>query len=137
MAYVRREYPQWSWSFSRQQAFESCRRMYYYQYCGSHNGWERNAPPLAAAISLETAHQSLHSFGDAVHRGSAGGEEAGPKGDHGCWEEEFIRRKMRSVWQWSVGGREAVFRPKQVPMLHEFYYGKVLDRNCWIGSMTA
>ena len=138
MAYVRREYPQWSWSFSRQQAFESCRRMYYYQYYGSHNGWERNAPPLAAAAyRLKQLTNLYTALGDAVHQAAQlAVERLGLQGrlmDAGE-VEEFIRRKMRSVWQWSVGGRDQFFlRPKQVPMLHEFYYGKgpgqeLLDR---------
>ena len=84
--------------------------MYYYQYYGSHNGWERNAPPLAAAYRLKQL-TTLHSFGRCgASSGSAAVERLGSKGafmDAGE-VEEFIRRKMRSVWQWSVG-REQFF----------------------------
>lgn len=129
MAYVRREYPQWSWSFSRLQVFESCRRMYYYQYYASHNGWERDAPPLAAAAyRLKKLTNLFTALGDAVHQAAQLAVERvalhRPLPD-AAELEECIRRKMRSVWQWSVSGREQFLqRPNQVPMLHEFYYGR-------------
>ncbi|MCX8035945.1 MAG: PD-(D/E)XK nuclease family protein [Candidatus Sumerlaeia bacterium] len=36
-----------SWSLSRQQAFNECRRQYYWQYYGSWGGWDDSAPPEA------------------------------------------------------------------------------------------
>jgi hypothetical protein len=36
-----------SWSFTRQSAFEACKRRYYYQYYGHWGGWDRAAPPEA------------------------------------------------------------------------------------------
>ena len=34
------EYPIWSWSYSRHQQFEKCKRMYYYNYYAYWNGWK-------------------------------------------------------------------------------------------------
>ncbi len=133
MAYVRREYPQWSWSFSRQQTFETCRRMYYYYYYASHNGWERGAPPLAAAAyRLKKLTNLFTALGEAVHQGAQLAVErlALGKAVMSASElEEHIRRKMRNVWQWSVSGREQFLaRPNEIPMLHEFYYGQGPER---------
>jgi RecB family exonuclease len=138
MAYVRREYPQWSWSFSRQQTFETCRRMYYYQYYGSHNGWEFSAPPEAAqAYRLKKLLNLYTTLGDAVHQAAQLAVErlalgrALPKAEE---TEEYIRQKLRNVWRWSVTGRDQfIQKPNQIPMLHEFYYGSgpaqdVVDR---------
>jgi len=138
MAYQRREYPQWSWSFSRLQTFEACKRVYYYHYYASHNGWERDAPSLAAAAyRLKKLTNLYTALGDAVHQTAqlaverlALGKPLMAVGEI----EERIREKMRSVWQWSVSGRQQfIQRPNQVPMLHEFYYGQgptqdVVDR---------
>src|SRR5262245_42335161 len=36
---------EFSWSRSRDNAFQECRRRYFYQYYGSWGGWEADAPP--------------------------------------------------------------------------------------------
>lgn len=128
MAYVRREYPQWSWSFSRQQTFESCRRMYYHHYYGSHNGWEMNAPPQAAlAYRLKKLVNLYTVLGDAVHQAAQLIVERLVMGRPllGAAEiEERIRQQLRSVWRSSQNNRELfIRRPNRIPMLHEFYYG--------------
>ena len=41
MAYTRRANPEFSWSNSRKELFEDCKRAYYHQYYGAHNGWEK------------------------------------------------------------------------------------------------
>lgn len=128
MAYVRREYPRWSWSFSRQQTFEDCRRMYYYQYYGSHSGWEINAPPEAAlAYRLKKLVNLYTVLGDAVHQAAQLVVERLAMGRPlvGAAEiEERIRQQLRSVWRSSQSNRALfVQHPNRVPMLHEFYYG--------------
>ncbi|HPT82323.1 MAG TPA: PD-(D/E)XK nuclease family protein [Limnochordia bacterium] len=128
MAYVRTEYPQWSWSFSRQRIFASCLRRYYYTYYASHNGWERDAPPEAAtAYRLKQLANLYTTLGDAVHKTAesmvaraAQGRELPPVQA----VEEEIRRHLRRVWKSSRENREAfLLRPNRVDMLREFYYG--------------
>src|SRR5690554_1475593 len=69
MAYVRREYPEWSWSFSRHQTFSSCHRKYYYQYYASHNGWEQQGTELATtAYRLKKITNLYTTLDDAVHK---------------------------------------------------------------------
>lgn len=128
MAYVRTEYPQWSWSHSRQQIFASCLRRYYYNYYASHNGWERDAPAEAAlAYRLKQLGSIYTALGDGVHRAAqslvhrvkAGRELASAE-----VVEEEIRRHLRRVWRSSQQNREEfLLRPKRVDMLREFYYG--------------
>lgn len=125
--YVRTEYPKWSWSHSRQQTFASCPRRYYYNYYGSHNGWEFNAPTEAAlAYRLKKLSNLYIVLGDAVHKCAQNMVErviekrALPDADV---VEEEIRRQLRRVWKSSRDDlAEFIRRPNRVDMLHEFYY---------------
>ncbi|HHT26424.1 MAG TPA: PD-(D/E)XK nuclease family protein [Firmicutes bacterium] len=127
MAYERREYPDWSWSHSRQRTFQECRRRYYYQYYASHNGWERNAPPLARlAYRLKNLTTMHMVFGDALHRVAAATLQqpaaAGnvPTSDH---IRDQIRQILNDAYADAKKNRalwEAA--PKRYVMLHEFYY---------------
>lgn len=126
-AYVRREYPEWSWSFSRQQTFASCRRRYYYNYYGSHNGWEFNAPAEAAlAYRLKKLSNLYLVVGDAVHKSAQNMVERVMEGrslPEADVVEEEIRRQLRRVWKSSRDDGELFLRrPNRVDMLQEFYY---------------
>lgn len=69
MAWEVKPYPEWSWSHSRDLLFRECRRKYYYQYYGSHNGWLQDASPEAARLYRLKQLQSLYLlFGDVVHQ---------------------------------------------------------------------
>ncbi|NMA61770.1 MAG: PD-(D/E)XK nuclease family protein [Firmicutes bacterium] len=126
--YVRREYPEWSWSFSRDQMFSTCLRRYYYNYYGSHNGWETQAPSdVALAYRLKKLSNIYLVLGDAVHKSAARIVErvlegrGVPTADE---VEEDIRRQLRRVWKSSRDeGDLFLRRPNRVDMLHEFYYG--------------
>ncbi len=126
--YVRREYPQWSWSFSRQQMFASCPRRYYYNYYRSHNGWEYQAPEeAAAAYRLKKLTNLYLVLGEAVHRSAeqmVQRIQAGRPLPEAETVEEEIRRLLRQVWI-SSRDNQALFlqKPNRVAMLHEFYYG--------------
>ncbi|MCK9526106.1 MAG: PD-(D/E)XK nuclease family protein [Limnochordia bacterium] len=125
--YVRREYPQWSWSFSRHQTLTSCPRRYYYNYYGSHNGWESGAAPEAVlAYRLKKLSNLYLLLGDALHKSAyrmvervtEGRELPGPD-----VVEDEIRRRLRSVWRSSRDEGELFRRrPNRVDMLQEFYY---------------
>lgn len=125
--YVRTEYPQWSWSHSRQQLFASCPRRYYYNYYASHNGWEFNAPSEAAlTYRLKKLSNLYLVLGDAVHKVAAQMVENVSKG-RSLWDadtvEEEIRRNLRRVWKSSRDDLDQfIRRPNRVDMLHEFYY---------------
>lgn len=125
--YVRREYPEWSWSFSRQQLLAGCPRRYYYNYYGSHNGWERGAPKEAAlAYRLKKLSNLYLVLGDALHKSAylmvERIREGRPLPEADVVEEE-IRRQLRRVWKSSRDELELfIRRPNRVDMLQEFYY---------------
>lgn len=126
--FVRRQYPPWSWSFSRQQTFTSCQRRYYYNYYGSHNGWEFNAhPEVALAYRLKKLTSIYLVLGDAVHKVAESLVARAVEGREPLAEdliEEEIRRHLRRVWVASRDERETfIRRPNRVDMLREFYYG--------------
>lgn len=126
--YVRREYPQWSWSFSRNQMFVSCPRRYYYNYYGSHNGWEFSAPPSAAlAYRLKKLTSLYLVVGDALHKSAEQIVErvvAGHDVPSVDFVEQEVRRQLRRVWISSQKDQDLfIKRPNRVDMLHEFYYG--------------
>ncbi len=125
--YVRREYPQWSWSFSRQQTLTSCLRRYYYNYYGSHNGWESGATAEAAlAYRLKKLSNLYLVLGDALHKSAYYMVErvlAGKVLPGADFVEEEIRRQLRKVWKSSRDDRDLFLRrPNRVDMLQEFYY---------------
>lgn len=127
--YVRRQYPQWSWSFSRQQMFAACPRRYYYNYYLSHNGWESEAPQEAAlAYRLKKLTNIYLVLGDAVHKSAAALVEKINRGQalpQAAQVEEEVRRQLRRVWISSRDQKDLFLkRPNRVEMLHEFYYGQ-------------
>ena len=128
MTYVRREYPQWSWSFSRQLTFDVYRRRYYYDHYASHNGWEQSAPEEAALkYRLKKLGNLYTALGDGVHRTAERIVRIVRRGGSipsATAVEEMIREHLRNVWRSSRDQRDLFLtRPNRVPMLHEFYYG--------------
>ena len=125
--YVRREYPPWSWSFSRHQMFVSCPRRYYYNYYGSHNGWESGATAEAAlAYRLKKLSNLYLVLGDALHKSAYHVVERMMEGKElpgADIVEEEIRRQLRRVWKSSRDDGDLFLRrPNRVDMLQEFYY---------------
>ncbi len=128
VTYVRREYPEWSWSFSRSQVFESCKRRYYYQYYGSHNGWEDSASQeQKTAYRLKKLANLFTVLGEAVHtvaEQAAAKAAAGQQLPQPESVEESIRAALRTAYKDSRDRRpDFLRRPNRVLMLHEFYYG--------------
>ncbi len=125
--YVRREYPQWSWSFTRQQTLLSCPRRYYYNYYGSHNGWEYGASAEAAlAYRLKKLSNLYLVLGDALHKSAFQIVERLVEGKSlpgADVVEEEMRRHLRRVWRSSRDDMDMFLRrPNRVDMLQEFYY---------------
>ena len=125
--YVRREHPEWSWSFSRQQTFQGCQRRYYYNYYGAHNGWEFSAAPEAAlAYRLKKLSNLYIVLGDALHKSAQHMVERVVEGralPGADVVEEEIRRQLRRVWKSSRDDGDLFLRrPNRVDMLREFYY---------------
>jgi hypothetical protein len=60
---------EFSWSKSRDDVFNECRRQYYFQYYGFWGGWEDNAPERTRHIYVLRQLVSRHMWaGDLIHR---------------------------------------------------------------------
>lgn len=60
---------EFSWSKSRDEVFNECRRQYYFQYYGFWGGWEENGPERIRQIYVLKQLVSRHMWiGDLVHR---------------------------------------------------------------------
>lgn len=126
MAYQRREYPEWSWSHTRRAVFQECPRKYYYQYYGSHNGWEDTAPENArltyrlknlTSLSLEIGGAVHEAAANAIHRARSGASLPTANDLY-----EAARVRMNKAWAESLDRPAWERSPKQKRMFHEFYY---------------
>ena len=126
MAYERREHPTFSWSHSRRAVFRECPRKYFYQYYGSHNGWEDTAPESArlayrlkhlTSLPLEIGGAVHEAAAAAIHRARSGA--AAPTADD---LYDIARKRMNSAWIDSRDRPAWERSPRWRRMFHEFYY---------------
>lgn len=135
MPFEIRPHPDFSWSHSRDATFSDCARKYYWQYCGSHNGWlsPEEVPEHARLAYRLKQLASLHTvFGTAVHDVAKdwallirSGEPPFP------YHRMAVRvtRVLRHAHRCSTD-RDAFLRdPKRHPMLQAMYYeGRFVGR---------
>lgn len=68
MPFEPRANPPWSWSLSRRACFRECPRRYYWQYYGSFNGWQPDAPePARLAYRLKHLESLSLLAGEVLH----------------------------------------------------------------------
>src|SRR3990172_4639617 len=131
MAYERREFPEWSWSHSRRRMFQECPRMYFWQYYGSHNGWEDSALESArVAYRLKQLGTLPIEIGGAIHSAAAFAIQSARSGG-GIPSLDTLRTKVANdlnrAYQESQDRSAWARRPLYRKMLHEFYYGTGLS----------
>ena len=131
MAYERREFPEWSWSHSRSQTFQECPRKYFWQYYGSHNGWEDGAPELARkAYRFRQMGNLWLELGGAIHSAAAFAIQSA-RSRSGIPSLDTLLTKARNdlnrAYQESQDREAWARRPRYRKMLHEFYYGTGLS----------
>ena len=65
-----REFPDFSWSNSRKEQFDHCKRAYYYEYYAYHKGWKDKPPTREAweAYILKNAISLRIAFADCVQK---------------------------------------------------------------------
>ncbi|MGG0812838.1 PD-(D/E)XK nuclease family protein [Paenibacillus alvei] len=123
----RKLYPEWSWSPSRHVLFEECRRKYYYHYYASHNGWFRDAPPLARQAYQLKQMTNLHLvFGEAMHKMAEATLMQMHQSGRMMDAEDIVRRVrnlLNQAYTDSLNVEAWKELPKQRTMLHEMYYG--------------
>ncbi len=133
MTYERSEYPSWSWSQSRRATFQECPRKYYYQYYGSHNGWEETASESAqlayrlknlTSLPLEIGAAVHEAASTAIHRARSGAST--PTADE---MYDAARDRLNKAWAESQDRLEWERSPKWRRMFHEFYYDTGIGEN--------
>ena len=126
MSYERREYPDFSWSYSRNEKFQECPRDYYYHYYGSHNGWEFEAPEEARlTYRLKNLTSLPLEVGAAVHEGAAAAIHTARSGGAALTVDDLYglaRNRLNKAWLDSKDFDEWERSPKWRRMFHEFYY---------------
>lgn len=126
MAYERREHPTFSWSHSRRAVFRECPRKYFYQYYGSHNGWEDTAPEsVRLAYRLKHLTSLPLEIGGAVHEAAAAAIHRARSGAAAPTADDLYdtaRKRMNSAWIDSHDRPAWERSPRWRRMFHEFYY---------------
>ncbi len=130
MVYQRREYPEWSWSFSRSRLFLACKRKYYYHYYAAHNGWERSSPPLARqAYRLKKLTNLYLVFGEAMHQAASHAvRQAHEQPVTRDCLIDYVRAKLNRAYLSSQRKQRWMQYPNRYLMLSEFYYGDGLSQ---------
>lgn len=136
MAYVHRDYPEFSWSMGRLKMLEGCERRYYYNYYGGHNGWlfkateEQKQTYLLKkltnryALSGEMVHKSIKEYIESEI--STGSKQISDEIINTYIEksmEEFnqncyLSKKHGSGWNTKIKGFQ---------MMQEFFYGSTFS----------
>jgi hypothetical protein len=126
MPYERSEYPSFSWSHSRRATFQECPRKYFYQYYGSHNGWEETASESARlAYRLKNLTSLPLEIGAAVHEAASTAIHLARSGAPMPSADDLYRsalNRMNKAWVESSNRPEWERSPKWRRMFHEFYY---------------
>ncbi len=134
MVYKHREYPEWSWSQTRDKIFKECQRKYYYQYYASHNGWLSESTEFSKlAYRLKQIANLYIVFGDALHQLMERILNDSLKSGAISIDAKVLQQKLknylnrafkdsRNVTQWMQA-------PKRSMMLHEMYYEGELPQN--------
>jgi hypothetical protein len=115
---------EFTWSFSRRQTFESCRRRYWFRYYAFWGGWSRDAPEIARKAYFFSKMSTVRMLlGVAVHETIADVLRALKSGREAKSPFEQVRTRMNDAWRASKEERWRTVGPKQAPPLFEHYYG--------------
>lgn len=129
MAYEHREFPEFSWSMSRQKLLEQCPRAYFYRYYLGHNGWLDDAPAEsreAYRLGKLTGFDAL--LGQEIDVRARELEACAREGSPPPSIDDMERRTrdaLNAVWKSSKQNRQAFeSRPSKVTMLRAMYLGQ-------------
>ena len=118
-----------SWSFSRDSAFNTCKRKYYYSYYGSWGGWNKDADELSKKLYMLNKMTSLPMLaGSIVHdevERTLKVLRYGRKADIDKSKENVIKNFKQS-WSQSKN-KEWKENPKWKTNLFEHYYEKTMS----------
>ena len=129
MTFEYREWPELSWSMSRQRKLDRCPRAFYYSYYLAWNGWYDDAPEEKRAAyrlnKLTTLDALLGQQIDERARELEAAARSGEPLPSAAEREERTRAALRRMWTQSQNGRAAFeTRPGKVVMLRSLYLGQ-------------
>ena len=122
-----------SWSNSRHNAFNDCKRKYYFQYYGFWDGWENDAPERVKTIYRLKKLNSRHTWkGTIIHEAIAFLLKSLFENETLDIEEfkEAVVNKMRDQYRSSNSGNYKT-DPKNNFGLLEHYYEEEIDDKTW------
>jgi hypothetical protein len=122
------QFPEFSWSHSRDRTLAECARAYYWRYYGSHRGWQPDAEP---EVRLAYALKQLTSFpmlvGTALHACARDCANAVRRGKPRPSFDVMLARVSETLNRAVIGSHHrGVFQrdPKRVMMLHDAWYSR-------------
>jgi hypothetical protein len=123
---------EFSWSRTRDNAFQECRRRYYLQYYGSWGGWDPAADPAVRTLYVLKQLGTRHMWAGRVVHESIERALSALRLGHALSESSLIEdtvRQMREEWK---GSRDRVYRssPKR-PGLFEHEYDVPVKPGEW------
>jgi hypothetical protein len=128
MAYKFRQYPEFSWSQSRDALLQECPLKYYFNYYASHNGWLDDATPEQRKTYLLKQLANLHLvLGSAIHDVA---EKLVPAAQQSGTlpSVDEVKAKVKNALNGACKSSQDLHAwtqaPKKSVMLHEMYYDK-------------
>ena len=123
---------EFSWSRTRDNVFQECRRRYYYQYYGSWGGFRPDADPRARALYVLKQLGSRHMWAGRLVHEAAERSLLALRDGYALSESALVEdtvRQMREEWK---GSRDHVYRenPKRTG-LFEHEYGVPVKAAEW------
>lgn len=137
---------EFTWSASRDGAFQRCARLYWWNYYGSWGGWERTSPPEAREAYIlknlttrwawvgSAVHEAIEGLLRRLQREAHGGDLAfeTPADVRPEVEVEALTERMRDQFRESREGHYRA-RPKKAFGLMEHEYADPVTRGEWQG----
>ncbi len=123
---------EFSWSRTRDNVFQECRRRYYFQYYGAWGGWEAGADPLTRRLYVLKQLGTRQMWAGRLVHEAVERSLLAMRDGHALSEASLIEdtvRQMREEWK---GSRDGVYRehPKRTG-LFEHEYGVPIKDSEW------
>ncbi|OLN24022.1 hypothetical protein BTO30_00975 [Domibacillus antri] len=133
MPFEVREFPEFSWSFSRHKTLLTCARKYGYEYYASHNGWLYEADETAKhAYRLKKLTNVPLAFGQIVHELAEKAVRLFLKHGYVMTEAELIEEGRSMLNRAYLDSRDRkqlwMQKPARYKMLYDMYYKGELNR---------
>jgi hypothetical protein len=123
---------EFSWSRTRDNAFQECRRRYYYQYYGAWGGWEAGADPVVRRLYVLKQLGTRQMWAGRLVHEAVERSLLAQRDGHALSEASLIAdtvRQMREEWK---GSRDGIYHesPKRTG-LFEHEYGVPIKDGEW------